>query len=215
MAQAYSNLEQKLGGTTEDGEDSEETVEEFNSEDYGVEDENDASEIASVVDDAGIDFQVLQEEYNELGGLSEDAYAALEEAGFPQGVVEAWIQGQEALNQNYEATVFESVGGKEAYAEMIGWASENLTPQEIAAYDRAVDSGDVAMVQLAIAGLKSKYETVEGSDPSLIGGQSTNSTGGTYGSWQEVTADMKDPRYGSDPAYRQKVTAKLNRSDVT
>ncbi len=50
------------------------------------------------------------------------------------------------------------------------------------------------------------YQAAEGSDPSLIGGQATSSTGGIYSSWAEVTSDMSDPRYESDPAYRQSVT---------
>jgi len=97
---------------------------------------------------------------------------------------------------------------------MTQWASENLSQAEIAAYDRSVDSGDIEMVKLAITGLRSKYQAVEGSDPSLIGGQSTSSTGGNYSSWSEVTAAMKDTRYETDPAYRQQVANKLNRSNI-
>ena len=97
---------------------------------------------------------------------------------------------------------------------MLEWAADNLSPQEIAAYDKAVDSGDIDVVKLAVSGLKSKYQSVEGADPSLIGGQSSNTTGGTYGSWAEVTAAMRDSRYDVDPAYRQQVANKLARSNI-
>jgi len=66
-----------------------------------------------------------------------------------------------------------------------------------------------------VSGLTQKYQAAEGVDPSLIGGQATNSTGGTYDSWAQVTSDMRDPRYESDPAYRQTVTSKLARSNVS
>jgi hypothetical protein len=98
--------------------------------------------------------------------------------------------------------------------QMVDWAADNLSPQEIAAYDRAVDSGDINMVKLAMAGLKTQYQTAEGSDPSFIDGQSATSTGGNYGSWAEVTSAMKDSRYESDPAYRQQVQTKLGRSQL-
>ena len=213
MAQAYANLESKLGSRQEEPA-QEETTEQ--QEEYTAENVQEASgsEVQKAVENAGIDFDVLQKEYNELGGLSEDAYQALEEAGFPQDLVNTWIQGQEALVSNYQESIFQEVGGQEAYGEMLEWAADNLSPQEIAAYDKAVDSGDIDVVKLAVSGLKSKYQSVEGADPSLIGGQSSNTTGGTYGSWAEVTAAMRDSRYDVDPAYRQQVANKLARSNI-
>jgi hypothetical protein len=140
--------------------------------------------------------------------------AKLEEAGFSQDLVNSWVAGQEALANNYQNSIYESVGGEQAYGEMISWAADNLSPQETAAYDRAVGSGDLDMVKLAVSGLRNQYQTAEGADPSLIGGQSTTSTGGNYSSWAEVTTAMRDSRYESDPAYRQQVSAKLGRSQL-
>lgn len=209
MASAYNNLEKKLGGKQEEA-----TEEEYEEQESEEAPETEASEVEQVLDDAGIDFQVLQNEFNEQGGLSEDAYEALQQAGFPQNLVDSWIQGQQALNNNYQNSVHEIVGGAEAYQEMIGWAGDNLSESEISAYDRAVSSGDIDMVKLAVAGLRTKYQTVEGADPSLLGGQSTSSSGGTYSSWAEVTNAMRDSRYESDPSYRQQVASKLERSDI-
>lgn len=210
MAEAYAQLEQKMGsGTDEETVETEEAQEEPSPN-------AEATEVAEALDNVGIDFDVLQSEYNELGGLSEDAYGALEEAGFSKQLVDTWIKGQEASNAEYQAAVFDTVGGQESYNQMIAWAADSLSPQEIAAYDRAVDSGDIDMVKLAVSGLTQKYQSAEGVDPSLIGGQTNDSTGGsTYDSWAQVTADMKDPRYESDPAYRQTVSSKLARSNVS
>ena len=207
MANAYSNLEKKMGeGTQEEQPEAapEETTEEQPS----------GSEVQQAVEAAGVDFSSLQNEYNEQGGLSEDAYAKLADAGFPQDLVNSWIKGQEALASDYQSSVQNIVGGADAYDEMITWASDNLSETETAAYDRAVSSGDLDMVKLAVSGLQSKYQAAEGSDPALIAGQSAPSSGGNYSSWAEVTQAMRDPRYKSDPAYRQSVTAKLGRSNV-
>ena len=210
MAEAYAQLEQKMGS----GEEA--TQEEVEAPTEEAEGENPSAEtVQQAVTDAGVDFNALQGEYNEQGGLSDATYDTLAEAGFSKDLVTSWIKGQEALNSSYESAVYESAGGKEEYAAMTQWASDNLSKAEIAAYDKSVDSGDIEMVKLAITGLRSKYQSVEGSDPSLIGGQSTTSTGGNYSSWAEVTAAMKDTRYETDPAYRQQVANKLARSNVT
>ncbi len=209
MASAYSNLEKKMGEgqTANDAEEPEAAPEET------TEEQPSGSEVQQAVEKAGVDFNALQEEYNQ-GGLSEDAYAKLADAGFPQNLVDSWIAGQESLNSDYQSSVHNIVGGEESYGEMTAWASENLSQPEIAAYDRAVDSGDIDMVKLAVEGLRSKYQAAEGTDPALLSGQSAPSSGGTYGSWSEVTQAMRDPRYKSDPAYRQSVTSKLERSNV-
>lgn len=221
MAEAYANLERKMGSqdeeeeyempSEEDEQEYEEEVEE--EEDY---DENSTAEDAvDAVENAGLDFDVLQQEYNELGGLSDDAYLALEEAGFSKNLVDSWINGQEALFNNYQEAVYDSVGGQEVYNEMITWAADNLSAEEINAYDNAINSGDVGMANLAVSGLSNRYQSEVGVDPSLLQGEATNTTGGTYSSWAEVTAAMRDSRYESDPAYRQQVTTKLSRSDLS
>lgn len=209
MAEAYANLESKLGGQQQ--EEQVEPVEQEATEDVA---QVEASDVKEAVDNAGVDFDSLQNEYNEQGGLTQESLAKLEEAGFSNDLVNSWIAGQEALANNYQESIYDSVGGQEAYSQMISWAADNLSPQETAAYDRAVESGDLDMVKLAVSGLRNQYQAAEGADPSLIDGQSTTSTGGNFGSWSEVTAAMKDSRYESDPAYRQQVVSKLGRSQL-
>ena len=145
MAEAYAQLEKKLGSG-----DTEETTEEY--EETQPSPNADATEVEQVLDNVGIDFDVLQQEYNELGTLSDDAYEALADKGFPREMVETWIRGQEASNAEYQNSIYETVGGEESYSQMISWAADNLSPQEIAAYDKAVESGDVDIVKLAVAG---------------------------------------------------------------
>ena len=211
MAEAYSNLEKKLGSQSNKTDEPEQEQEEAVTQ---QEELPSNEEVVQAVNEAGLDFDSLQDEYNELGGLSQETMLELEKAGFPQDLVNSWVQGQEALALSYQTSVYELVGGEESYNSMLEWASENLQEGEVQAYDRAIDSGDLDLVRLAVAGLQNKYQSVEGSDPSLIEGQSSNSTGGTYGSWAEVTAAMRDSRYDSDPAYRQQVTSKLGRSQL-
>ena len=208
MAEAYASLESKLGSNEQTQETTEETTPE-------VTREAEASEVKQVLDKAGVDFNALQSEYTEQGEVSADSYAKLEEAGFSKDLVDSYIKGQESLNASYEKAVYDTAGGQEAYGELIRWAGDNLQQGEIAAFDKAVSSGDVDMVKMAVSGLQTKYQAAEGTDPTLLSeGQSSNSTGGVFNSWAEVTAAMNDTRYESDVAYRQKISAKLGRSQL-
>lgn len=208
MAEAYASLESKLGSNEQTQETTEETTPE-------VTREAEASEVKQVLDKAGVDFNALQSEYDAQGEVSADSYTKLEEAGFSKDLVDSYIKGQESLNANYEKAVYDTAGGQEAYGELIQWAGDNLQQGEIAAFDKAVSSGDVDMVKMAVSGLQTKYQAAEGTDPTLLSeGQSSNSTGGVFNSWAEVTAAMNDTRYESDVAYRQKISAKLGRSQL-
>jgi len=208
MAEAYASLESKLGSNEQTQETTEETTPE-------VTREAEASEVKQVLDKAGVDFNALQSEYTEQGEVSADSYAKLEEAGFSKDLVDSYIKGQESLNASYEKAVYDTAGGQEAYGELIQWAGDNLQQGEITAFDKAVSSGDVDMVKMAVSGLQTKYQAAEGTDPTLLSeGQSSNSTGGVFNSWAEVTAAMNDTRYESDVAYRQKISAKLGRSQL-
>lgn len=210
MAKAYSELERKLGS----GEKNEETPVENTTEDNLPSPEADATEVANVLDKAGLDFNTFQEEYNETGSLSDDAYSALEEAGFPKTLVDTWIAGQQALAADATQAVFEVVGGQEQYADIVQWAADNLPQQEISAFNRTIDSGDPAAMKLAVEGLAARYRSVEGSSPKLMQGNAVPSTSGAFQSVAELTAAMRDPRYNADPAYRQTVAEKLARSNV-
>ncbi len=207
LAQAYSALEQKLGSGSEETEESEAVHEEEYSE-------NDIEELAEGLEQAGIDFDALSQEFSELGGLSDEAYQALEEANIPRSVVDQFIDGQMAVANRIQQEAYSQVGGEEAYYDMIGWASDNLNEASIDAFNQAINSGDSATVNLAIQGLHAQYRSVNGSEPTLVMGETSTVTGGVFESAAQLTAAMRDPRYENDPAYRQEIASKLARSNV-
>lgn len=207
MAKAYSELEKKLGS----GGKPEETTE--TDEDTPAP-EGDATEVAKALDNVGLDFNTFQDEYNTNGGLSDNSYKTLEEKGFTRDLVDSWIAGQEALAATTTNQIYESVGGAEQYQAMMEWAADNLRPSEIASFNKAVDSGDLGVTQLAVQGLQAKYRSEVGSEPKLIKGEGAATGSGAFQSAAELTAAMRDPRYHSDPAYRQSVADRLARSNV-
>jgi len=205
MAQAYSELEKKLGSNQE------ETPKEAEEEPTP---DADAPEVVDVLDKAGLDFDVFQQEYNENGGLSEEAYKALEESGFSKTLVDSWIAGQEAIAQDMTQSVYQTVGGQEQYTGMVQWAAQSLPPAEVEAFNQAIETGDANIVSFAVQGLYARYRSEAGSAPKLVKGEVAPTSSGAFNSAAELTAAMRDPRYHNDPAYRQTVAEKLARSNV-
>ena len=209
MAKAYGELEKKLGSPSSETETTEEVTEETPDPETAS-----ASEVAEVLNKSGVDFDTLQAEFNENGGLNEDSYKKLEEAGFPKSLVDTWIAGQQALATDLYEQVFGSVGGEESYNQMLEWAGDNLPQSEIDAFNKAIDSGDINMINFAVNGLSARYRSEVGTEPRLIQGETSGTSGGSFQSAAELTAAMRDPRYQSDPAYRRAIAEKLKRSNV-
>ena len=105
------------------------------------------------------------------------------------------------------------VGGKQKYTELVTWASNNLNADQTAAFDNIINSGNTQAISLAVAGLKSQYENANGYEGRMLTGKAAASAD-TFRSQAELVAAMNDRRYDNDPAYRQDVIAKLDRSDL-
>ena len=105
-----------------------------------------------------------------------------------------------------------SVGGKDQYEQMIGWAADALAPDEIAAYDAVVSNGDPNSVYWAVQGLRSKYVESNGFEGTQVSGSRAPRPEPGFRSQAELARAISDPRYRDDPAYRMDVEQKLARS---
>ena len=107
-----------------------------------------------------------------------------------------------------------SVGGEEKYKNLVTWASKNLAENEIQAFDNLVSTGNAAAIQLGVDAIKSRYEAVNGYEGRRLTGKAADTSGDVFRSQAQLVEAMSDPRYDRDPAYRQDVVAKLERSDI-
>ena len=107
-----------------------------------------------------------------------------------------------------------SAGGEKAYANIVNWAKTNLPQDQILAFDEVVNTGSVQAIQLAVSGLKAEYDNANGVEGRMVTGKAPQNSGDVFRSQQELVAAMNDPRYDRDPAYRQDVIQKLDRSDL-
>ncbi len=97
---------------------------------------------------------------------------------------------------------------------MIEWAGSNLDQNSQQAFDSIVNTGSVDAIKLAVSGIKAQMEESVGYDGRMLSGKPPRASGDTFRSQAEVVAAMSDPRYERDPAYRQDLIEKLDRSDI-
>ena len=107
-----------------------------------------------------------------------------------------------------------AAGGEAAYSNIINWAKSNLEAEQINAFDDVVNTGSVQAINLAVAGLKAQYDNANGVEGRMVTGKAPTNSGDIFRSQQELVAAMNDPRYDRDPAYRQDVIEKLDRSNL-
>ena len=209
LEKAYTELEKKLG-SNEESEQEVETVEE-----------------ETVDDTPGV--ALLNEANDEYwandGELSEETiekFSSMSSRDLVEAYLEVTKNNPKNLSGDSEADIAErdiniiqnSVGGEAEYAKLTDWAATNLDDTAINAFDSAVSSGNVQMIQLAVAGLKAEYDSANGYEGRMLSGKAAQTSGDVFRSQAEVVAAMSDPRYDRDPAYRQDVLEKLDRSDL-
>ncbi len=104
-------------------------------------------------------------------------------------------------------------GGDAEYEAMVSWAGSALGENEIAMYDSVMQKGDPAACFFAVQALKSIYQENQGYEGQMLGGSTAPDMVDAYRSQAEMIRDMSDPRYDTDPAFRNDVMEKLSRSN--
>ena len=210
LENAYLQLQRKLG-SDDDVDDT--TLD----QDEGEYPEDVADSVAVMMDASeeyyANDGQLSEETMERFSEMSSrdlvDAYVAMYERGDV-----AQSTGETAdLTDAEMNTVYNSVGGQAEYNRLTGWAADNLESKALDAFNNIVDQGNATAIQIAVAGLRSEYESQEGYEGRMLSGKAAQSRD-AFRSQAEVVQAMNDPRYDQDPAYRQDIYDKLERSNV-
>lgn len=213
LLKAYEELQRKLSS-------GEEPSEEVDTSKEGVEQET-PEEPAEEVEVTEAEQVILRasKAYEETGDLSEESIEELSKMD-SKDLIKAYLSQykknaqtqQVAQTQQAEAeAIINSVGGADKYQEMIAWAGQNMTPDEINAYNAATNAG-AASARFAVEALSNRYKASEGYEAPLVRGKATSAGPQPYRSNAELARDIADPRYHADPAFRMDVEARLARS---
>ena len=198
LAKAYSELEKKFSSN--------------NKEVKKEEPKNKSEEVKT----EGFTLDKYNQEYVEKGSLSENSYNELAKLGLNKDLVDGYIEGQKAISENYQKQIYNEVGSQEQYAQLVDWASKNLSDQEVESFNNIIETGSVQAMKLAVRGLMAtagmKQSAPQKQD--LFQGDSDFISVDAFQSIAQVTQAMNDPRYEKDPAYRKEVSEKIARSSV-
>ena len=121
---------------------------------------------------------------------------------------------QAVLSEENVAQLKGVVGGEESYTEMMQWAGTNLTEKEQKMYDSVMDRGDPMGAYFAVQALAYRFNDAKGVDGQMLTGKAAKSEGDVFKSQAQVVKAMSDPQYDKDPAYRQAIYDKLERSNI-
>ncbi len=208
LEQAYLELQKKLGSDDDEVEDTtldEDKVEYDEAVVAGIETIQEASR--EYYDNDG---NISEETLGKFDGMSArdlvEAYRAIQENTDPS-------ESYPDLTDADMNTVYNSVGGQDQYEQLTSWAAENMDDKALDAFNSIIDQGNPTAIQIAVAGMKAEYDTQEGYEGRMLTGKAARTTD-AFRSQAEVVAAMSDPRYDRDPAYRQDLYDKLERSNV-
>jgi hypothetical protein len=119
------------------------------------------------------------------------------------------------LTEQQASQLFDMVGGESSYKDMLSWAGDALSKEEIEMYDSVMADGNANAIFFAVQALNGKYTDAVGKDGQLLTGRSAApAADNSFRSQSELVAAMSDKRYDSDPAYRSDVMRKLENSDL-
>ena len=213
LEKAYVELQKKLGSKGEPTEDVEQAS------------ATEETEETSLSDGASLITSANDEYYANDGKLSEetlDKFSSMSSKELVQAYLE--VQGSDAFKANTQEvadlsdsdinTIKNFAGGEAQYENMIAWANSNLDAKSQEAFDSIVNTGSVDAIKIAVSGLKSQYEAANGYEGKMYTGKAPKGNTDVFRSQAELVAAMNDKRYDRDPAYRQDVIEKLDRSDL-
>ena len=235
LESAYIELQKKMGSNEETDTEVENKSEEKNEtesteylEDGSVNYEEVSNQygdkLGQVFQDNSIDiFEMGRTFHENKGELPTEMKQKLIDSGLSEQLVDTFTDGiaaksgynntPEDITDSQQRDIMGIVGGEKGYENLVNWATSNLEESQVEAFDSIVTTGNPAAIQLAVEGMKAKYEEANGYEGRMLTGKAAKSTD-AFRSQAEVVQAMKDPRYEADPAYRQDVYDKLDRSQI-
>jgi len=177
--------------------------------------------VTQIFQDNDVDFLGMDQFYQENGTLSDEMFGQLESVGFTRAMVDAYLSGTSAKTEEAQALsiaetnkIKKALGGAEEYQRMIDWAAKegSISKEDAEAFNFAVATSNSGLIRLAAQQLQSQYRAANGYEPKLLGGRSSQGTENKYQSTEQYLEDIANPKYAKDPAFRQKVFAKLAKS---
>jgi len=207
LESAYKELEKKLGEKSEPVSEEPKSKTEPEKEDPKATEPN----LLDTLWEEGSNNKLTKETFDKLSKMN------------PVDVAKMAMQQRSQANNTPQSRKFTQqdvqkihglVGGSDNYNNMMSWAQQNVPEQEINIYDSIMDRGDPASAYFAVKSMALSYADKAGRDGQLVRGKAPKQTSDVFNSQAEMVQAMEDPRYNDDPAYREAIMQKLERSNI-
>lgn len=181
--------------------------------------------LGKMFEEGSVDPWAISEEFHKnKGTIPDEMKQSLIDSGLSEASVNSYLAGRAAesgydtnateLTDKDVTNIHNLVGGEDSYKSLMEWGGDNLPPEYAEAFDNIVKSGNRTSVEIAVQGLKARYDEANGYEGRMLTGKAAKSSGDVFRSQAEVVKAMSDERYDKDPAYRNDLYEKLERSDI-
>lgn len=163
----------------------------------------------------GVDFDSLAKEYTDNGELSEASLKSLHDAGYPQPMIDAYINSMNATADKFVQDVYTAVGGEDAWNSVIEFA-KTQDKAVIDGFNAVINTGNIEAIKATFAGVQAQMANVRGTaNPSILGGNTMSANSVTpFSSMDEMADAMANPKYQHDTAYTNEVMARVRVSKL-
>jgi len=139
----------------------------------------------------------------------------------PESIINEYMMGQKAKLEIAYSKAAELIGGKDQLAKMFDWASKNLSQAEQNSINQNLAS---PAWDIALYGLQAKYAKATGTSKAAEPKQtargqvplaSTQQSITAYQTKREFSAERNNPKFNTDPKFRNYVEQRMMRTDFT
>ena len=211
LEKSYIELQKKLGSQEKETEETvTETTDEKVEEKEEKEEEVDTSFLNTLWEEATSGKDFTKETLDKLSGLDSREIAQM----YLKDRADNPVEDKPEFTEESVSDLKNIVGGEEPYKDMMAWATQNLSKKEVQMYDAVMDNGDPLAAFFAVQALTYRFNDAKGVDGEMLQGKAAKSEGDVFKSQAQVVKAMSDPQYDKDPAYRQAIYDKLERSNI-
>jgi len=217
LEKGYIELQKKLGSPEEKAEEKVTETKDEKVEEEKKEEEKDEEINTAFLDtlwEEGVKGEYTEDTLKQLAGMDARDVAQMYLKYRSDNQTTESKEESQGLTDDQVSQLKGVVGKEGEYEKMMEWAGSTLQEAEIKMYDAVMDKGDPLAAFFAVQALAYRFNDARGIDGEMIQGKAPKSEGDVFKSQAQVVKAMSDPQYDKDPAYRQAIYDKLERSNL-
>ena len=173
---------------------------------------NPLKQVETKIEDAGLNLSDMAQEYVEKGELTAETIKSLNDAGFDNVAIDAYITTKvEGATAKANEAITSICGSQDSFNEMSEWMQTGVSAEEFNAYNQGIQGENY---KLHLENMYNKFEKAQPQKQTLVrqSGKSVARTSDTqgYANQSEMITAMNHPSYGKNLEYTREVQRKVS-----